>query len=225
MRAHHARTPFHSLRAAMVAGMIVTLGAAAHVVGGGELPALGIMLAVLALTGMAATAATRLKLTFPAMASLLGAGQLVLHEAFDAFSSPVGVSPAGGSPAWPGPPGPGAAEALGHHPVTAPLAGITLDAAGAASHLHEFESSWAAVMLAGHALATIACALLLTKGEDALWSLAAWLRPLIQLPQAATPDVVTAPAAAGRPAGSAPLPWRNLRLDCRRGPPAVVVLS
>jgi len=212
VRTHHARTPFHSLRAATVAAMIVTLGAAAHVVGGGELPVPGIMLAVLALTGMAATAATRLRLNFPAMAALLGAGQLVLHEAFSAFSSPAG---------------PGQADAPGHHPAAAVLAGVPVDAAhGAAAHLHQFDSSWAAaLMLGGHALATLACALLLAKGEDALWSLAAWLHPLVQLPEAAMPDVVAAPAAAGWPAGSAPLPWRNLRQDCRRGPPAAVVLS
>lgn len=211
MRTHHARTPFHSLRAAMVAATIVTLAAAAHVLGGGELPAPGIMAAVLALTGLAATAATRLQLHFPAMASLLGAGQLVLHEAFSAFSSPAGTRQAG---------------APGHHSTAWPP-GITLDTAGStAGHLHQFDSAWTAgIMLGGHALATLACALLLAKGEAALWSLAAWLRPLIQFPQAAMPDVVAAPAAAGWPADSAPLPWRNLRTDCPRGPPAVVVLS
>lgn len=208
MRTHHARTPFHSLRAAMVAVMIVTLGAAAHVVGGGELPVPGIMLAVLALTGMAATAATRLRLNFPAMAALLGAGQLVLHEAFSAFSSPVG---------------PIRADPAGHHPA-ASLAGLPLDTAGA-PHLHDVDSWAASLMLGGHALATLACALLLAKGEAALWSLAAWLRPLVQLPEAALPDVAAAPAAAGWPADAAPLPWRNLRPDCRRGPPAVVVPS
>ena len=132
MRTHHARTPFHSLRAAMVATAIVALGAAAHV-----------------------------------------------------------------------------------------------DAAhGVAAHVHQLDSSWAsALMLGGHTLATLACALLLAKGEDALWSLAAWLRPLVKLPEAAMPDAVAVPAAAGWPAASAPLPWRNLRPDCRRGPPAAVVLS
>ena len=211
MRTHNARTPFHSLRAAMVAATIVTLAAAAHVLGGGELPAPGIMAAVLALTGLAATAATRLKLNFPAMASLLGAGQLVLHEAFSAFSSPAGTRQSG---------------APGHHAIAWPP-GITLDTAGStASHLHQFDSAWTAgIMLGGHALATLACALLLAKGEAALWSLAAWLRPLIQLPEAAMPDVVAAPADAGWPSGSAPLTWRNLRADCPRGPPAVVVLS
>ena len=217
MRTHHARTPFHSLRAAMVATAIVALGAAAHVVGGGELPVPGIMLAVLALTGMAATAATRLRLKFPAMAALLGAGQLVLHEAFGAFSSPTAPEQTG-TPA--------------HHHAAAVLAGRPLDAAhvdaahGVAAHVHQLDSSWAsALMLGGHTLATLACALLLAKGEDALWSLAAWLRPLVKLPEAAMPDAVAVPAAAGWPAASAPLPWRNLRPDCRRGPPAAVVLS
>ncbi|WLQ04722.1 hypothetical protein [Arthrobacter oryzae] len=221
MRTHHARAPFHSLRAAMVAAMIVTLAAAAHVVGGGELPAPGIMAAVLALTGMAATAATRLKLNFAAMAALLGTGQLVLHEAFSAFSPPAGP----GQPV-------DAGQYPGHHPAFAPLTGVPftggpLDGGGSAAvHLHLFDSAWAAgLMLAGHALATLSCALLLAKGEAALWSLAAWLRPLAQLPEVAMPDAVAAPAAAGWPADSAPLPWRNLRADCLRGPPAAVVLS
>jgi hypothetical protein len=211
VRTHHARTPFHSLRAAMVAAMNITLGAAAHVVGGGELPVPGIILAVLALSGMAATAATRLRLNFPAMTAVLGTGQLILHEVFSAFSSPAG---------------PVHADAPRHHPAAAVLAGVPVDPAHGAAHLHQFDSSWAAaLMLGGHALATLACALLLAKGEDALWSLAAWLRPLVQLPEAAMPDVVAVPAAASWPAGSAPLPWRNLRPDCRRGPPAAVVLS
>lgn len=220
MRTHHARAPFHSLRAAMVAAMIVILAAAAHVVGGGELPAPGILAAVMALTGMAATAATRLKLNFAAMAALLGTGQLVLHEAFSAFSSP----------AWPGQPA-GTGRYLGHHTPSGqlaglPLADLPLDAANsAATHLHQFDTVWAGLMPAGHSLATLACAFLLAKGEAALWSLAAWLRPLVQLPKPEMPDAVAAPVASGWPAASAPLPWRNLRTDSLRGPPAAVVLS
>ncbi len=81
-------------------------------------------------------------------------------------------------------------------------------------------------MLAGHALATLLCAVLLARGEAALWALAAWLRPLLRLPVPAAPDAVAAPAAViGWPADSVPLPWRNLRRDCRRGPPAAVVSS
>lgn len=205
MGPHSARTPFHSLRAAMIATATVTLAAWAHVVAGGQLPAPDILFGIAALTGLASTAATRLRLGFPALGALLGAGQFVLHGAFTAFGGSV-----------PGPPG----IAGSHHlaPATVP--------AGALSHLqsHALESPLALLMTAGHALATLACALLLAKGEDALWALAAWLRPLLQLPSPAPADAHSAPKAAGWPAASAPLPWRNQRPDCRRGPPAAVVL-
>lgn len=204
MRANHARIPFHSLRAALFATTAVTLAACAHVVSGGQLPGSGILVALLALTGLACTAATRLRLGFPAATALLGAGQVVLHEAFTAFGGTVPATPAGG-------------------PHLHGLAGLP---AGTLTHLqtHDLESPVALLMLAGHAVATLACALLLAKGEDALWALAAWLRPLIQIPSPVAPDAGAAPAPACWPADSAPLPWRNLRPDSRRGPPAAVVL-
>ncbi|MCX6499161.1 MAG: hypothetical protein NTU93_10210 [Arthrobacter sp.] len=206
MRPHSARSPFHWLRSAMVATTIVTLAAAAHVVAGGQLPAPAILLAVLALTGLVTTAATRLKLRLPAMAGLLGAGQLALHEAFTAFG--VTVSP----------PGTSGAAVPAHHTALIPLP-------VPADHLrmHELDSALALSMFAGHALATLACAVLLAKGEDALWQLAAWLRPLVQLPAPVTPRPAAAPVVTARPRAAVPLPWRNLRRDCRRGPPAVVV--
>ena len=208
-----ARAPFHALRSAMVALTVLSLAAGAHTLAGGQLPSPGILLALLALTGLASTTATRLKLNLPALAGLLGAGQLVLHEAFTAFSGPA-LSPAlAGAVSGPGD--------LAHHVGPVPLpAGIgsTLAAPGP-------DSGLSLLMLAGHALATLLCAVLLARGEAALWALAAWLRPLLRLPAPVTPDAVAVPAAAGWPAESAPLPWRNLRRDCRRGPPAAVVYS
>ena len=73
----------------MVALTVLSLAAGAHTLAGGQLPSPGILLALLALTGLASTTATRLKLNLPALAGLLGAGQLVLHEAFTAFSGPA----------------------------------------------------------------------------------------------------------------------------------------
>lgn len=207
-----ARAPFHALRSAIVATTIVTLAAAAHVVAGGQLPAPAILFAFLALTGLVSTTATRLKLNLPAMTGLLGAGQVVLHEAFAAFSTPAG---------WPRP---GTAArgiaAPAHHTGlgTIPVPADHL-------RLHELDSALALSMLAGHALATLACALLLAKGEDALWSLAAWLRPLVQLPVTVSPRPALTRVLPRRSVGAVPLPWRNLRRDCRRGPPAVVVFS
>lgn len=213
MRTHHSRAPFHFLRAAVVATGILTLAGGAHLMGGGELPAPGILLAVLALTGLASTTATRLKLNLAAMAALLGAGQLALHEVFTAFSAP-------GLAAGPGTAALGTADV--HHLSGAAASPVT-DAA--AAHLHGLDAGSGALMLAAHALATAACALLLAKGEDALWSLAAWLRPLVRLPEAVTPDAGAAPAVPGPPPVSPFRPWRNLRQDSRRGPPSAVVLS
>ncbi|HJV97873.1 MAG TPA: hypothetical protein VJ617_02065 [Arthrobacter sp.] len=207
---HHARTPFHLLRATAVSTGILTLAAGAHVLGGGDLPAPGILLAVLALTGLAATTATRFKLNVAAMTALLGAGQLALHEIFTAFSAP-GL--AAGAVAT------GSAPADAHH-----LSFAAAPVIEAAAHLHGTDSAAGSLMLAGHIVATAACALLLAKGEDALWALAAWLRPLVRLPEAMAPDAVAAPPVPGPPAVSPIRPWRNLRQDSRRGPPSAVVL-
>ena len=209
-----ARAPFHALRSAMVALTVLSLAAGAHTLAGGQLPSPGILLALLALTGLAATTATRLKLNLPALAGLLGGGQLVLHEAFTAFSA-TGLSPAL-SGAVSGPAGD-----LAHHAGQVALpAGLESPLAAAGP-----DPGLSVLMLAGHALATLLCAVLLARGESALWALAAWLRPLLRLPAAVAPGAVAVPAAACWPAESAPLPWRNLRRDCRRGPPAAVACS
>jgi hypothetical protein len=189
-----------------VATVILTLAAGAHLAGGGGLPTPLILLAVLALTALASTAATRLQLGFPAMAALLAGGQLALHGLFTAFA-----------PFAAGPASTGAAPHAGHLPGTEILTPAT--------HLAATEVASGPLMLAAHALATLGCAVLLAKGEAALWALAAWLRPLSALPRAVAPDAAP-PRLAAFPTAAAPLrPWRNLRQDSRRGPPSAVVPS
>jgi hypothetical protein len=204
---HHAPAPFHFLRAACVATGILALAAGAHAAGGGDLPAPGILLAVLALTALACTAATRLRLSFPAMTVLLGAGQVVLHQVFTA-SSAAGLAV---DPAVPD-----------LHHVSSAASPVIGTASG---HLHQPDSPAGTLMLLAHALATVTCALLMAKGEAALWALAGWLRPLVRLPEAVRPDAGPRPAVPGPP----PVPpfrrWRNLRQHSRRGPPSAVVLS
>ncbi len=207
MRTNHARPPFHFLRAASLSTGVLTLAAGAHVAGGGDLPSPGILLAVLALTVLAATTATRLRLNFPAMLTVLGAGQFILHEAFTAFSS-------SGT----------AVSATASGPHDAHLAGAAAPVIAASGHIHDSGSA-GILMLLTHSLATAACALLLAKGEAALWALAAWLRPLVRLPEAVSPDAGTPPAVPGPPAVLPLRPWRNLRQHSRRGPPSAVVLS
>lgn len=200
----HARPPFHFLRAASLSTGALTLAAGAHVMGGGQLPAPEILLAVLAFSVLAATSATRLRLNFAAMIAVLGAGQLALHEVFTVFSTPVIASHL---------------PADAHHLSTA-----AMPALDAAAHVHALAGNTSILMFAAHAMATAACALLLTKGEAALWALAACLRPLVRLPEAVMPDAGTSLAAPRTPAVLPHRPWRNLRQDSRRGPPSAVVL-
>ncbi|MDR6414155.1 hypothetical protein [Pseudarthrobacter sulfonivorans] len=205
MRTHHVRAPFHFLRATSLSTGILSLAAGAHVLGGGDLPSPEILLAVLALTVLTATTATRMKLNFAGLAALLGAGQLALHEVFTAFSTPVLAA---------GHPAPDA-----HH-----LSGTAIPALEATAHLHATDSTAGVLMVVTHAVATAACALLLAKGEAALWALAAWLKPLIRLPEATAPDAGPPRAVPGAPAVLPLRPWRNLRQHSRRGPPSAVVL-
>ncbi|MFJ6027776.1 hypothetical protein ACIQCN_09965 [Pseudarthrobacter sp. NPDC092424] len=207
------RTPFHALRAASFNTATVTLAAGAHLAGGGGLPPAGILLAILALTVLSCTVATRLRLGLPAIGALLTGGQLALHEALTLFSA-TPSAPAVAPP-------PAGAHAHDTGTLDVPIAAL----AHVASHVSPADPAAAPVMLAAHALATLGCALLLAQGENALWHLAAWLRPLAELPRAAV--VRPGPKApAVFPSAAGPLrPWRNLRQDSRRGPPSAAVLS
>ncbi|MBT2247291.1 hypothetical protein JHV56_01065 [Arthrobacter sp. BHU FT2] len=207
MPAHCTRTPFHFLRASALATGILTLAAGAHAAAGGQLPAPGILLAILALTGLASTAATRLKLSFSAMAGIMGGAQVALHELFTVFSTAAG--PAGTS-----------LPAAHQHGLPA----FPPDLTSLAGHLGPADPAAAPLMMAAHTVATLGCALLLAKGEAALWALAAWLRPFASLPEPSQPAPAV-PAVQAFPSPAAPRPpWRNLRQDSRRGPPSAVVL-
>lgn len=181
------------------------------------------MAALLALHILCSTIATRFRLNLPAMAALLASSQLVLHQAFDALSHGAHLTGANLANAQ-------GNEMLAHHSMpaeshaSAMLAQATsavastamapgVEAMGHASHL----SGW---MLAAHVASTLAATGLLAYGENALWSLANWLRPLYR--RAAV--VLVLPAAPARVPGIIvrplpSLPWRNVRPNTRRGPP------
>jgi len=206
VRTSQPRAPFHALRSGAIALVIVVLAAGAHVIGGGSLPMAPVLLALVALTALATTLATRFKLNAVTMAALLGSGQLALHEAFTALG-PVAAGTQG------------TAHHLGSEPLNPALNTVS-------EHTHQLGTTFGALMLIAHVVATLGSALVLAKGEDALWQLAAWLRPLVSLPTLLfRPDAGASPVAVGAPEVFIPRPWRNLRQDSRRGPPAVVVLS
>lgn len=208
------RTPFHAVRASALATGTVALAAGAHLAGGGTLPAPGILVTLLALTVLTCSAVTRLRLGLPALTAFLAGGQVALHEALTLFSA----APAARTTLAPAP---AEAHTHGANALDLPAAALV----HAAEHISPYNPAAAPLMLAAHALATLGCALLLAQGENALWQLAAWLRPLAELPQ---PAVVrpSPKAAAALPSAQAPSrPWRNLRQDSRRGPPSAVALS
>jgi hypothetical protein len=189
-------------RSLAVAAVIVALAVGAHTVGGGILPAPSILLGLGALTLVPVAVLSSRRLSVGTLALTVGAGQVVLHRALTVLSPaavclPVG-HPAGGT----------------HLHVTSLM--CRLPESPAAAH-GPLDSSDVA-MAAAHALATAATVLLLAKSEEALWLLAAWLRPLITGLRPADMPVVNLHRQIRGPVFR-PLNRIAPRVHGRRGPP------
>lgn len=203
----HQRSPFRLLRTAAVTVAMFLLAAGAHVLAGGALPALPVAAALLALTAFPVIILTRTKLGPAVMVCLLGAGQFALHEGLDRLSSARSFTPSAG----------------GHLHTAVPVSGSMPGMDLTAGALAPPAAGSGFAMLALHVAATLVTALLLTRGEAALWALAAWLRPLVRLfPALLVPGVPRPPGTPG--VGFTAQPWRSLRLPARRGPPAAVAV-
>lgn len=212
--------PFRLLRTSVVGATILGLAAGAHLLAGGSLPGAPIMAAILALHIMVATFATTFRLSLPAMTALLGAGQVVLHHAFTALSHgmPVAAGPGMGHAAGQ------AAHHLGGHAAAhtdAHMAQLLAQAAPLAIHTGEAvgHTSLSGAMLAAHVAASLLTAAVLAHGENALWALAGWLRPLWRGSAVVRILPAQQPALALLPRPLPRLPWRNAPPDTRRGPP------
>lgn len=190
------RAPFRLLRTAVVAAAVLCLAAGAHVLGGGQLPPAPVLAAVTALTVLCIVRLTEWKMSAPALAAVLIAGQGILHEAFSALSG--SATP------------PSAAPALHvHGAVPAPFAVPEL-------HQH-LQADVEPAMLALHLISTLLTAVLLARGEAALWALAAWLRPLAGL--FAVRILVVARQPRPIPRQVLTHRWGVLRRPRLRGPP------
>ncbi|GIU56404.1 hypothetical protein [Arthrobacter sp. NicSoilC12] len=195
------RASFRLFRTGLIGSTIVALAAGGHLAGGGRLPEPAIVTALCAVAMVPGAVLTRFRLSFPALAGLLGVGQLWLHWSFGTLSS--------GAPAalqtW---------MAAGHPGHSAAAIALAMpDPSMAVS-----AADMGGVMFAAHAVATLGTALLLAHSERALSGLASWLRPLVQLPQpsAAAPLRVPRPRAVNL---VLPKARAGLRLPTRRGPP------
>jgi hypothetical protein len=198
MATHASFRPF---RTGLTGSVIFALGAGGHLAGGGSLPEPVILVALCALVLVPVAALTRARLSFPVLTALLGAGQAWLHWSFGAFGTGLVSAPTRALSV--------PAAHSGHVPALWPdPAGVML-----ASH----DEGWA--MLAAHAVATLATALLLARGEDALRLMTAWLQPLVRLPEPfVLPPAIRPPWPADTHVIPAP---PALRLPSHRGPPSI----
>ncbi len=145
-----------ALRTVLLTLVTLGLAAAAHRVGGGELPAAWVVLGIgAALLGPTAALTAR-RLTAPTLVVWLGLLEWGLHHALAALTMPV-TSAAGA-----------ATSASGHVHAGASLTPVTGAAAGASSS-----------MLGAHAVATVVTALALAYAERALWAIWDALRPVL----------------------------------------------
>jgi hypothetical protein len=189
------------LRAAVVSTVILALSAGAHAVAGGSLPHPALMLGLAAVTMMGVTAGMRQSLKAAPLVAVLAGGQFALHHGFILLGTEGSCTPV--------------SEHLHHasgHAVTSCVGGSPTG--------HEPASvGIGAAMLLAHLAATLVTAALIARGEEALTATAAWLRPLLALPEPAV-----FPARTG-----VVVPERSYRLTVApflvspplRGPPAL----
>jgi hypothetical protein len=197
------RASFRLFRTGLIGSLIVALAAGGHLAGGGRLPEPAIVTALCAVAMVPVAVLTRFRLSFPALAGLLGGGQLWLHWSFGALSA---AAPVGG-------PARLASNHPGHAAAAIPPEMLHPSMAASAADMD-------GAMFAAHAVATLVTALLLARGERALSALGAWLRPLVQLPEpvAVVPARVPGPCTAIL---TLPRVRVGRRLPTRRGPPSL----
>jgi hypothetical protein len=197
------RAPFRLFRTALIGSILVGFSAGGHLAAGGRLPEPAILAALCAVSMVPVAALTRFRLAFPALTGLLGAGQLWLHWAFDALSA---ASSATAPPQLM----PGHAQHSGMV--------VSAEAFAGAAPAHEAASD--GLMFVAHAVATLAAALVMARGEQALGVVASWLRPLVRQPQPVGIVPARVPGPCGAPAILPPAS-PALRLPSLRGPPGL----
>lgn len=170
MASSHVRV----MRAAATAVVVFFLAAGAHLAGGAALPNPLILGTLGVTTLLAVTIFSGRKFSLPSVLGILGAGQLLLHEAFTTLTTTTACVPA-------------SRDHFGPQQVhCAPAGGM--------DHAHAFSLFDSPLMFTAHAAAVVVTALMLYHGEAALELTVQWLRPLARLPR-----LVTCPPLADLP--------------------------
>lgn len=145
-------------RVALLAGVPLLLASGAHLVGGGSLPGVGVLLGAVALL-LVATLVSTGRCRFGLLLPLLAAEQVLLHLLLEAAEASAMCLPSAS----------GAAQHAGHlaHGTAAGLAPVTAGGLEACAASHAMGSGWG--MVAAHAGATLLVAWVLARGEAWWW--------------------------------------------------------
>ncbi|MBM6620572.1 hypothetical protein JTF08_03015 [Micrococcaceae bacterium RIT802] len=199
--------PLRLWRSAAVTTTVLSLAAGAHVLGGAPLPGLPVLVLLAALVNVPVVLLAGRRMGMRTLVPLLGLGQWSLHHAFAWFAT-SGTCTGGSGHGVTG---------HAHHAQTVVASCGAGDGSGSISDLHA--TAWGLPMLAAHLLAIVLTALALSRGEDALWLLVAWLRPLASLPR---PRLIEAPAPRLQALHAMPVlrPRCPARAERHRGPPS-----
>lgn len=206
------------VRAGMLGAISLLLAVGAHHAGGGGLPRLPVLAFLVLFTAPVVLFVTDRQCRLPRVLTALGVEQVLLHGALSVTTTAGACTAA-------------TVTAVGHHAMiltggTCRMAGSSsvghLAAAGmpsgvmASGPMAHTLSSWP--MLAAHVVATLVTAVVIARGEAALWALLDRIVPC-PLPSVAPPVV------EGQPAGPAaamfrPVVFWRAEGTSPRGPPA-----
>lgn len=189
-----ARGAWRGVRAGAVTATVLGLAAGAHLSAGGDLPGPFLLAAVALVLGAVSLLLAGRRYSWPVLAALLGGGQVALHSVFDACAGPAAT-----------------VVGTGHHQTLA-FSGAPVVSADPGT-----------AMTLAHVAATALALGALLHGESLLWSVWAWLRPVVRLLVRSVRTVAPRPSApAAEPARPRSVVARRVR---RRGPPRVPALA
>ena len=138
-------------RAAAFGVATLALASCAHVAGGGGLPSMAILAILAVPVSMAAMALTARRCRPVLLMASMAGTQVLLHETLKALTAQV----------------PG------------DMAGQMSTASAMGGHAMAHAGGWSVAMTAAHVVATVVTALLLSRGEQALWQLVSRLLPTL----------------------------------------------
>ena len=157
------QAPLTLPRALTVTGLILGIAAAAHTAAGGLLPAPSVLAVLAVLVLLPVTVLARRRLGPGSITAALTLGQVALHEAFNTLPQTAEHCMSAGIAAY------------GHHQAQAIPGCATAGTGLAALNVPALPEP---AMTGAHILAVALTALLLARGESALWRMLAWFAPL-----------------------------------------------